>query len=180
MKRFFSGESCHLSCVLLPPNDRPVLIAGSKNVHLCFRTRSDLEMYSDGGSYSYAKPFCKTILNTLAQMPDRGQKLINFLALTRYTAVFEALSCHHQHVVNLSYLKETNLQSELKFLTFAQMPNDFDAPVTSLCGLAPDWSIEIARALHLSTTDYDIIKNQPQSLDDYLTSIKYRPDCEGI
>lgn len=112
-------------------------------------------------------------------MPDQGAMLLNFLAVTRYTAVFEILNYVHQHVVNLSYLKNEPNRSELKFITFSQVPKDFDAPVNNLCALTPDYSIEIARALHLSTTDYDIITNEPHVLNEYLTSIKYRHECEG-
>jgi hypothetical protein len=113
-------------------------------------------------------------------MPDKGSMLLNFLSLTRYTAVFEILNYSHQHVVNLSYLKDEHNRSELKFITFSQVPQDFDAIVTSLCALTPDYAIEIARCLHLSTTDYDIIENQPNLLNEYLTSIKYRQECEGL
>lgn len=173
------GEACHLSCVFLPPDNRPILIAGSKNVHLAFRTHHDINRYSDDSTYTYAKPFCRVILHTLANMPDHGRKLIHFLAMTRYTAVFEALSYHHQHVVDLSYLKDEPYGSVLKFLSFSQVPDDFDDPVTSLCSLRPDFSIDIGKRLHLLTTDYEIIQNEPTILNDYLRSIKYRPYCEG-
>ena len=104
---------------------------------------------------------------------------MNFLALTRYTAVFEILNYNHQHIVNLEYLKEKPNRSELKFITFSHVPEDFDSPVINLCALPPDNAIEIARALHLSTTDYDIIENRPEILNEYLISIKYRYECEG-
>lgn len=174
------GEACHLSCISLPSDNRLILIAGSKNVHLCFRTHSDIDMYGKDTTYNYASSFCHTILDTLANMPDKGSMLLNFLSLTRYTAVFEILNYAHQHVVNLSYLKDVPNRSELKFITFSQVPQDFDAIVTSLCALTPDYAIEIARCLHLSTTDYDIIDNQPHLLNEYLTSIKYRHECEGL
>ena len=67
----------------------------------------------------------------------------------------------------------------MKFITFAQVPEDFDKKVTNLCALTPDFAIEIARCLHLSTTDYEIIENQSHVLNEYLTSIKYRHECEG-
>ena len=104
---------------------------------------------------------------------------MNFLALTRYTAVFEILSLQHQHIVNLEYLKGKPNRSELRFITFSHVPDDFDAPVTNLCALPPDNAIEIARALHLSTTDYEIIENRPEILNNHLISIKYRHECEG-
>lgn len=177
---FKIGEACHLSCISLPPDNRLILIAGSKNVHLCFRSHSDIAMYGNETTYNYASSFCHTILDTLSNMPDKGSMLLNFLSLTRYTAVFEILNYAHQHVVNLSYLKTVPNRSELKFITFAQVPQDFDTVVTSLCALTPDYAIEVARTLHLSTTDYDIIENQPHLLNEYLTSIKYRHDCEGL
>ena len=104
---------------------------------------------------------------------------MNFLAWTRYTAVFEILNYVHQHIVNLSYLKTETPPSELKFIAFSQVPEKFDSPVSDLCALPPDYAIEIARCLHLSTTDYDVIENQPALLNEYLTSIKYRHECEG-
>ncbi|CAF0805884.1 unnamed protein product [Adineta ricciae] len=174
-----NGEACHLSCVALPPDNRLMLIAGSKNVHLCFRSHSDIAMYGNDTTYNYASSFCHTILDTLARMPDKGSRLLNFLSLTRYTAVFEILNYAHQHVVDLTYLKDTHNSSELKFITFSQVPQDFDAAVTNLCALPPDYAIEIARCLHLSTTEYDIIENQSHLLNEYLTSIKYRQECEG-
>ncbi|CAF0972381.1 unnamed protein product [Rotaria magnacalcarata] len=174
-----NGEACHLSCISLPPDNRLFLIAGSKNVHLCFRSHSDIAMYGNDSTYNYASSFCHTILDTLSAMPDQGSKLLNFLSLTRYTAVFEILNYSHQHVVNLSYLKNEKNRSELKFITFAQVPHDFEQAVTNLCALPPDYGIEIARSLHLSTTDYDIIENQSHFLNAYLTSIKYRHECEG-
>lgn len=163
----------------MPNQNDLVLIAGSKNVHLCFRTHADINSYGNDSTYNYASQFCHVILDTLEEMPDRGANLLNFLALTRYTAVFEALSYRHQHIVNLEYLKDKTNRSELKFITFSHVPEDFDAPVTNLCALPPDNAIEIARALNLSTTDYDIIENQPSALTEYLISIKYRHECEG-
>jgi len=174
------GEACHLSCLSLPPDNRLILIAGSKNVHLCFRSHSDISMYGNESTYNYASSFCHTILDTLSNMPDKGSMLLNFLSITRYTAVFEILNYSHQHVVNLSYLKNEPNRSQLKFITFSQVPQDFDAIVTNLCALTPDYAIEIARCLYLSTTDYDIIENQPHLLNEYLTSIKYRHECEGL
>jgi hypothetical protein len=137
-------------------------------------------MYGNETTTNYASSFCHTILDTLSRMPDKGSRLLNFLSLTRYTAVFEILNYAHQHVVNLSYLKEEYNRSELKFITFSQVPQDFGAVVTNLCALPPDYAIEIARSLHLSTTDYDIIENQSHILNEYLTSIKYRHECEGL
>ncbi|CAF0915718.1 unnamed protein product [Rotaria sp. Silwood1] len=177
--RKINGEACHLSCIALPPDNRLMLIAGSKNVHLCFRTHSDISMYGNESTYNYASSFCHTILDVLSSMPDKGSMLLNFLSLTRYTAVFEILNYSHQHIVNLSYLKNENNGSQLKFITFSQVPQDFEQIVTNLCALPPDYAIEIARCLHLSTTDYDIIENQPNLLNEYLTSIKYRHECEG-
>jgi hypothetical protein len=177
--RMILGEACHLSCILLPSDDRLVLIAGSKNVHLCFRTHEDIAMYGNNTTYDYASSFCHTIVDTLARMPDRGVRLMNFLALTRYTAVFEILNYAHQHIVNLSYLKTLPNQAEIKFIAFSHVPDDFDSQPTNLCAMPPDCAIEIARCLHLSTTDYDIIDNQPAILNNYLVSIKYRHQCEG-
>ena len=136
-------------------------------------------MYGNDLTHGYASSFCHIILDTLSRMPDQGSMLLNFLSLTRYTAVFEILNYSHQHVVNLSYLKNENNRSELKFITFSHVPQDFDSIPNSLCALPPDYAIEIARCLHLSTTDYDIIENESNHLNEYLISIKYRYECEG-
>ncbi|CAF0760832.1 unnamed protein product [Didymodactylos carnosus] len=170
-----NGEAAHLSCFSL--NNRLILCAGSKNVHLCFRNHSDIDLYGNDVCYSYASSFCHTILNTLSKMSDHGAMLLNFLCETRYTAIFEILNYAHQHVVNLEYLKDS--ASELKFITFSEVPQNFDSVVTNLCSLPPDYSIEIARCLHLSTTNYDIIENKQDILNEYLLSIKYRHECEG-
>jgi len=177
--RKVNGEACHLSCLALPNQNQLVLVAGSKNVHLCFRTHSDINAYGKDTTYAYAGPFCHVILDTLEAMPDRGSNLMNFLALTRYTAVFEILNYQHQHIVNLEYLKDKPNRSELKFITFSHVPDDFDATVTSLCALPPDNAIEIGRALNLPTTDYEIIENRSEALNEHLISIKYRHECEG-
>lgn len=173
------GEACHLSCLALPNQNQLVLVAGSKNVHLCFRTHSDINAYGKDTTYAYAAPFCHVILDTLEAIPDRGANLMNFLALTRYTAVFEILNYQHQHIVNLEYLKDKPNRSELKFITFSHVPDDFDASVTNLCALPPDNAIEIGRALNLPTTDYEIIENRSEALNEHLISIKYRHECEG-
>ncbi len=98
-----NGEAAHMSVRRM--GDRFVLCAGSKNVHLLVRQRSDVEKYRDS-RFLVAKTVAESCLRTVEAMDgDDAAVLLSFLARTRCTCVFEVLQPHYQHVVDLSYLE---------------------------------------------------------------------------
>merc|ERR1739838_767889 len=74
---------------------------------------------------------------------------LNFMNLSKLTAIFEILCPDYQHVVDLSYLEEP----KLKFLTLTAQYSKDD----SLCAIPPDVCIEFARTFGLDTANYEII-----------------------
>ncbi len=82
-------------------NDDFYFIAGSKNVHLIFRTCEDIDRYVDS-RFLVAKAVAESVAATLAAAPAATRRLLlNFMAHTRVTAVFEILLPSYQHVVDL-------------------------------------------------------------------------------
>ena len=56
--------------------------------------------------YNFARDVCEAILDLLESMnEDKRQQLLDFVALTKLTAVMEILSPKHQHVEDFSHLK---------------------------------------------------------------------------
>ncbi|KAL8589951.1 hypothetical protein ACOMHN_024038 [Nucella lapillus] len=145
-----NGEAAHLSCVELC--GRLLICAGSKNVHLLFRSREDVKRYH-GDRFRIAGEICQVIMDILEAMdPSEKDRLLKFLAATGYTAIFEILSPDHQHVENLSHLPCNQLQ----FITWTA-PDLDTASDNELCTVPPHIGIEIARALGLSPVDYSIL-----------------------
>ncbi|XP_076449825.1 uncharacterized protein LOC143286118 [Babylonia areolata] len=145
-----NGEAAHLSCLELC--GRLLICAGSKNVHMLFRSREDVKRYH-GDRFRIAGEICEVIMDILEAMdPSDKERLLRFLALTGYTAIFEILSPDHQHVEDLSHLPGNQLQ----FITWTA-PDLDPASDRELCTVPPHIGIEIARALGLSTVDYSIL-----------------------
>ncbi|XP_077983154.1 uncharacterized protein LOC144437995 [Glandiceps talaboti] len=145
-----NGEAAHFSARYI--GDKVVLCGGSKNVHMLFRSRDDILKHKDS-RYQIARDVCLTIWRLLEEMTeDCRKRLLSFLCHSHFTAIFEILQPSHQHVEDLSYLKEP----EVKFITWTTSvlePQD----QSQLSSLSPHVSIQIARALGLSTVQYDII-----------------------
>ena len=139
-----NGEAAHLSVRMIQGNF--YYFCGSKNVHLMFRTREELERYTEQ-RYMVAKVVAHAWLNQAAAMaPEKLQLFCSFLHTTKMTAVFEVLCPEYQHVVSLSHLSTP----ELRFLTFT-----LQYGASSLTGLPPHTSLNLASSLGLATATYD-------------------------
>ncbi|XP_067651800.1 uncharacterized protein [Haliotis asinina] len=165
-----NGEAAHLSCMMI--DGEYVLCGGSKNVHLLFRRKLDIKRYPED-RFRIAREVCTTVMDVLDQMEaiDR-QRLLQFLCLSRYTAVFEILAPHHQHVEDLSHLPGPQLQ----FITWTS--TDLEPPSDSqLSTLPPHVGIEIARALGLQTVEYELIA--PTAVEKRMIEIRQGYNYEG-
>ncbi|XP_022336663.2 uncharacterized protein LOC111132968 [Crassostrea virginica] len=165
-----NGEAAHLSCCVI--DGEYVMCGGSKNVHMMFRTKDDIKKYGES-RFRIAREVCETVVDSLNKMgEDSKHRLMEFMAWSGYTAVFEILSPDHQHIVDLSSLSGP----ELKFITWTKFdltPKDDDC----LGAIPPHIGIEIANALGLSGVSYDIISTS--DLDDRMSQIRQGYDYEG-
>jgi hypothetical protein len=103
-------------------NDDFYLVSGSKNVHLVFRSREDIDRYTDS-RFLVASAVAGAILATLTALsPNRRRLLLSFMARTRVTAVFEILLPTYQHVVDLRHGEKVSFEqccgSEFIFFGF--------------------------------------------------------------
>ena len=141
-----NGEAAHLSVRMIQGNF--FYFCGSKNVHLMFRTRDELEKYTEQ-RYMVAKTVANSWLDQAAAMePEKLRLFCSFLHTTKMTAVFEVLCPDYQHVVSLSHLSSP----ELRFLTFT-----LQYGAASLTGLPPHVSLNIASSLGLATAVHEVI-----------------------
>lgn len=141
-----NGEAAHLSVRMIQGSC--YYFCGSKNVHLMFRTREELEKYTEQ-RYMVAKTVAQAWLNQASAMdPEKLRLFCSFLHTTKMTAVFEVLCPDYQHVVSLSHLSAP----ELRFLTFT-----LQYGATSLTGLPPHTSLILASRLGLATATHHIV-----------------------
>eukprot|EP00092_Neocalanus_flemingeri_P011904 GFUD01012836.1.p1 GENE.GFUD01012836.1~~GFUD01012836.1.p1 ORF type:complete len:710 (+),score=159.73 GFUD01012836.1:83-2212(+) len=148
-----NGEAAHVSVRLI--GGKFFFIAGSKNVHLLFQTQKDIDLYTES-RFMVAKTVGEAWLRQMEAMDmDKLALFLNFMNLSKFTAIFEILCPDYQHVVDLSYLKEP----KLKFLTMTAQysKQDHDQGISSLSALPPDACIEFARILGLDTANYENI-----------------------
>lgn len=146
-----NGEAAHFSAYAFENGDY-VLCAGSKNVHLLFRTALDISLYKDSRylwARSIATAFLK-LLNTLEE--QQRKKFIEFLVLSRLTGVFEILSRSHEHVEALGHLDD----DQLWFLGWVRPP-PYNNGLKSLLGMSPVEGYHVARAFGLSVTPYSVL-----------------------
>jgi len=165
-----NGEAAHLSAFRV--GSELYICAGSKNVHLVFRSSSDLDKYPlHEPRYQFAKEISRCILEMLDGLSESGRVyLLEFLCVTRSTAVFELLSPDHQHVEDLSEFATP----VLKFIAWTSCHLD---SATQFCGLPPDSGIELARVFELDTTDYQAIT--VVSLEGHMADVRCRHGIEG-
>ena len=141
-----NGEAAHLSVRMIQGSF--YYFCGSKNVHLMFRTREELEKYTEQ-RYMVAKTVAQAWLNQASSMdPEKLRLFCSFLHTTKMTAVFEVLCPDYQHVVSLSHLSAP----ELRFLTFT-----LQYGAASLTGLPPHTSLILASRLGLATATHRIV-----------------------
>ena len=146
-----NGEAGHISVRKI--EETFYFIAGSKNVHLLFRSREDLEKYTDG-RFSVARMVGEAWLRQVESLLE--EKLTELLALlhqNKLTMIFEILCPGYQHVVDLSYLS----QPQLKFLAFTDQYSSSQQEEPSLVAFAPDVSLEFAKEVGLDTANYETI-----------------------
>ena len=176
-----NGEAAHLSARYV---DGAFLVCvGSKNVHMVLRRESDIALY-DGQRYRVAQVVAKAVWRQLAALDDRQRELLlSFLHHTRFTAVMELLQPDHQHVEDLSYLKE----AELRFICWAPT---FSEEFESFCGCSPELGFQLAKTLGLKTVDHSVVKGDvmdklPQLMQEiregygYEGKVLYFVDDEG-
>jgi len=170
-----NGEAAHLSAFRI--GAELYICAGSKNVHLVFRSSSDLDMYPlHEPRYKFAKEISRCILQMLDGLSESGRLyLLEFLCVTRSTAVFELLSPDHQHVEDLSEFSTP----VLKFIawTTCRLESADANSLTQFCSLPPDSGIELAKIFELDATDYRAIS--VVSLDEHMADIRCRHGVEG-
>ena len=148
-----NGEAAHLSVRMIQGSF--YYFCGSKNVHLMFRTKEELEKYTEQ-RYMVAKTVAQAWLNQASDMEPKKLRLFcSFLHTTKMTAVFEVLCPDYQHVVSLSHLSTP----ELRFLTFT-----LQYGAASLTGLPPHTSLILAARLGLATaTHHEITASKAEA-----------------
>ena len=147
-----NGEAAHVSIRRI--EDQLYFIAGSKNVHLLFRDRADLELYSDG-RFSVARMVGEAWLRQMESLQSSLlTELVEVVVEAGLTLIFEILCPGYQHVVDLSHLA----RPQLKFLSFTgQYSQASQGEPTSLVAFAPHLSLEFARYVGLDTAHYETI-----------------------
>ena len=114
------------------------IIAGSKNVHLIFRTVADIEKYTES-RFLVARDVARTCFHFFSAMEARRRyALFSFFHHTKYTAVLEILLPHYQHVEDLSYLAAP----ELYFISWSK--TDMAAGYEQEICIAPDFGQKVA------------------------------------
>jgi hypothetical protein len=137
-----NGEAAHLGACRI--GDIYYRCAGSKNVHLLFRTYDDLRKYDlESPRYRFASEICYYCISF-------ADKLIKHIADNEVTAVFELLSAEHQHIEDFSHMT----RNVLKFITWTSCKLDND----TICRVSPDVGIEIAKKdFDLDVVEYRVI-----------------------
>ncbi|XP_052232547.1 uncharacterized protein LOC127845565 isoform X2 [Dreissena polymorpha] len=166
-----NGEAAHLSCIEV--DGEYVLCGGSKNVHLLFKNKADIDNYVES-RYRIATEICHTVMEFLDRLESMQRtELLAFLVASRYTAVFEILSPLHQHVVDLTHLKSP----QLKFITWTKCELEASEKLQHLNVVPPHVGIEIARCLGLDPVDYEIM--EMKDLEPHIKQIRQGFNTEG-
>ncbi|XP_052816378.1 uncharacterized protein LOC128242961 [Mya arenaria] len=166
-----NGEAAHLSCFRL--DGQLILCGGSKNVHLLFNTRKDIDLYVES-RYRIATEICHSVMDYMEGLSEEARTdILEFLADSRYTAVFEILSPAHQHVVNLSHLK----RPVLKFISWTRCELEPSEKLEHLNVVPPQVGIEIAQCLGLDPISYKIV--HMKDLDEHMKKVRQGRNVEG-
>lgn len=176
--RKVNGEAAHFSVTSI--FGHRYFCAGSKNVHMIFRSREDLNKYDLKASrYTIALEICRCLLDFFDSMSEKRKEMFfEFLLVYQLTAIFEILNPNHPHVEDISFLSFP----QMKFITWTSnilISNSADDNNSSfqLSTFAPDVSIEIARCFGLSTVDYEVIDTE--ELDERMNMVRNYYDREG-
>lgn len=142
--RKMNGEAAHFA-VRWIENDF-YIIAGSKNVHLLFRTRDEIELYFEP-RFQVARDVARACFDEFQAMNEESRwRLFSFFHHTKYTAVLEILLPHYQHIENLSSLASPALY----FISWSQ--TDLDESYEEEICVPPDLGQKVAAAFGLRTT----------------------------
>eukprot|EP00045_Choanoeca_perplexa_P005731 m.48087 g.48087 ORF g.48087 m.48087 type:complete len:485 (-) comp13266_c0_seq1:7-1461(-) len=143
-----NGEAAHFSAQRL--DDRWVIFAGSKNVHLAITCQADLALYQ-GQRYRMALIVATAVWTMLTRMStEQREQLLRFLAHTGWTAVFELLQPEYQHVEVL-HVKEPTLL----FITWVKPSTEVDRQTA--CALRPDAGLQLATALGMGSVTHEVV-----------------------
>ncbi len=174
--------ACSANIIILYMNLRFILCAGSKNVHLLVRSKADVQKYRDS-RFLVAKTVASSVLDLLSDLShDSASVLLSFLVHTRCTCVFEVLQPEYQHVVDLSHLRD----SQLNFICWT-LPYDADAEGArgagrgaapeSHCAVAPDAALEFMASLGVVCVPHEVIP--PEKAEDRMDEIRRGYGYEG-
>ncbi|KAG7177617.1 hypothetical protein Hamer_G008261 [Homarus americanus] len=133
-----NGEAAHFSGRYI--DGQFYLIAGSKNVHLLFRERGNIDLY-EGERYAVV---ARTVLDTLESIDvQRRHLMYSLLHHSKCTAVCELLQPSNQHIVNLNHLEKPQLN-------IISLTSVYREQETSLIALPPHHTLDVLDALGFS------------------------------
>ncbi|XP_037784031.1 uncharacterized protein LOC119580142 [Penaeus monodon] len=164
-----NGEAAHFSGRYI--NDQFFIITGSKNVHILIRNADDIDKY-EGERYFVAKQVARAVCDTLKRLEENPRHLVySFLHHTKCTAVCEILQPNYQHIVNLSYLEEP----QLNVITFTStLSNENEL---SLTALPPHYTLEVLSVLGFQTPSYSTVL--PKDMASHQHKVKTLLNSEG-
>ncbi|KAB7494678.1 hypothetical protein Anas_02690 [Armadillidium nasatum] len=130
------------------------IIAGSKNVHMLFKTYSDIEKYTES-RFMVAKTVAEAVLDAFNEMEESKLNILkHFLSTTKTTIVGELLQPHYQHIVDLSHLKKSTIYG----LMLTSLPGKEDDD--SLTTIPPQTCLEFFKFFGISIPEYYSISTE--------------------
>lgn len=144
-----NGEAAHFSGRYI--NGQFYIVTGSKFVHMLIRNKEDIKLYL-GDRYKVARIVATSVCQAINALQETQRKILfSLLHETKCTVVCELLQPENQHLVNLSYLSQPEINTLSLTPTSSGAVSD-----TSLLALPPHHAIELLKALGLKTVDYRI------------------------
>ncbi|RXG54766.1 hypothetical protein Avbf_06696 [Armadillidium vulgare] len=141
------GEVGHFSVRKI--GEEYYIIAGSKNVHILYKTYTDIEKYTES-RFSVAKELAKSVLDIFYKMDESKRRILeHFLNTTKSTIVCELLKPHHQHIINCSHLRKSTIYG----LMMTSLPGE-EGTNNSLTTIPPNMCLEYFKFFGISTPDY--------------------------
>ncbi|XP_042215304.1 uncharacterized protein LOC121861526 isoform X2 [Homarus americanus] len=163
-----NGEAAHFSGRYI--DGQFYLIAGSKNVHLLFRERGNIDLY-EGERYAVAKVVARTVLDTLESIDvQRRHLMYSLLHHSKCTAVCELLQPSNQHIVNLNHLEKPQLN-------IISLTSVYREQETSLIALPPHHTLDVLDALGFSCPAHS--KISAEELEQHQNKVRSEFDIEG-
>ncbi|CAL4108594.1 unnamed protein product [Meganyctiphanes norvegica] len=145
-----NGEAAHFSGRFI--DGKFYIITGSKNVHMLIGCEEDIEKY-EGERFKNAKVIAKAVWKHALKLQEKHRQILfSLLHHTKCTVVCEILLPDHQHIVNLSSIKEPTL------CVLSVTPTVSDDAQLSLTALPPHHCLELFTALGFAAAPYHIIE----------------------